>query len=45
MTILVAEEHGRMNSGCLDVTSLGEGARVVVERRDQGAPRKGTKGF
>jgi len=31
--------------GSLDVTSLGEGARVVVERGDQRAPRKGTKGF
>ena len=31
--------------GRLDVTSLGEGARVGVERRDQRAPRKGTKGF
>ncbi|MBW2552347.1 MAG: hypothetical protein JRE73_16660 [Deltaproteobacteria bacterium] len=31
--------------GCGDVTGLGEGCCVVVERRDQRAPRQGTKGF
>ena len=31
--------------GGLDVASSGEGARVLVERRDQRAPRKGRKWF
>ncbi|NOQ85153.1 MAG: hypothetical protein GQ551_14190 [Myxococcales bacterium] len=31
--------------GCLDVTGLGEGCGMLVERRDQRAPRKGRKGF
>jgi hypothetical protein len=31
--------------GRLDVTGLSEGCCVLVERRDQRAPRKGTNGF
>jgi len=30
--------------GGLDVTGLGEAGCVIVQRRDQRAPRKGTKG-